>query len=557
MMTKNPTNGIGNINKNDSQNELIVFPNDSTNITHNEEVSMNLMNPNNLKLSDVTAIKIDNLPPGKTWKQIKYLIGGIIHHSNVLQIKLLPPLTSIVPPFVTFQSCIVTLKHNLDNDQLNHLIFTLNTYQWDYYNLFAYILSPLEYNSVYPNQSQIQPHLMNPNIMNPPSQPHPHPHPHPHSAQNMHISPGHKFNTQKHSSPGTLSINNAQPNNFLMHKNMMNFIPPMMPPPMAPMFGMPAPTLSRKQYHQKTFMPSEPNESVDTSNLPLNKRKRDSILKLVNETAAVISDLDISNKSTNQSNNNKKKLRQIFNERSFRRQMTNRGMWQFQLTNFPPYLQPDTELKEDDIPKEKLDSISLCIETKQIEKYCRLRWTVLKDFIKLKCLKLLNSEENIISKNSPMFNEELSVVLNELSPNASSNNTREFYVGVYEDHEELAKVKLKPIDDDDDKITIKYMNGTIYKAIIGFHDKEFYDLCIKSLSDEEYSFGYKLKLMELPPYTDPYVPYSSSNSNDKDEEEQSESKDVASTVTSDIENKVNEDKKSTTDNDNDNDNDNE
>ena len=40
----------------------------------------------------------------------------------------------------------------------------------------------------------------------------------------------------------------------------------------------------------------------------------------------------------------------------------------------------------------------------------------------------------------------------------------------------------------------------MYNAIVGFHDKELSDLTFESLQDQEYSLGYKIHVMELPPF---------------------------------------------------------
>lgn len=418
----------------------------------------------------VTTLKIDNLPPGKNWKQIKYLIGGIIHHSNVLKIKVLPPLTSIIPPFVTFQNCVVTLKISISEEELNRLICTLNTYQWDFYNLFAYVLpTPLDYSS-FQQQYQYQIPLQIPMSM-----------------------PQHPSQQQP--------SNNIS--DMIMNSNPINFMPPMMSSQQ--MFGVPPPTLPRQQYHQKTVINTDINNKIDASKLPLNKRKRDSILKLVNETALSLSNLDFTN-SPGDTIENRKKLQQIFNEKGFRKQMTHRGMWQMQLVNFPPYLQMDSVMNQYEISEKELNSVRITIKTDRLDRFPRLKWTVLKDFIKLKCIKLLNSTEAQIVPGShriPKRNhtsEEFSTVSDELQTDNTHSTTKEFYVGMYEDHDELVKVILEDTESNNSGEEIFYMYATFYKAIVGFHDKELYDLCLKSIQDQEYIMGYTLDVTELSPY---------------------------------------------------------
>ncbi|CCH60260.1 hypothetical protein TBLA_0C04640 [Henningerozyma blattae CBS 6284] len=114
--------------------------------------------------SKTIQIRIDNIPPNKNWKEVRYLIGGIIHHSNILQVKLLPPLTSIVPPFLTFHSCLITLKNKLGWDQINRLIAILNNYQWDFYQLYAYNFSLYDF-QLPPNASPYHMNMLPTNNM--------------------------------------------------------------------------------------------------------------------------------------------------------------------------------------------------------------------------------------------------------------------------------------------------------------------------------------------------------------------------------------------------------
>lgn len=322
------------------------------------------------RMSDrVIFLRIDNLPPGKTWKQVKYLIGGIIHHSNVVKVKMLPLMSSIVPPFIPFQSCVVSLRGGLDGSSLNELLVSLNTFQWDYYNLYAYTLPQ----------------------------------------------------------PMDMGTSGEDRRRYLGH-------------------------------FSQGFQPSVP------------------------ELKSALAD--------GLGAGNSRRLRQIFNERSFRKQMTGRGMWQLQLDNFPPFLKLDTmetltpeddeALREKGVPE---------LEIEQPDKFGRLRWTVLKDFIKLKCPKLLNLEDK--------------------SMDGTENNTREFYVGVYEDAEEQVRLKISGES--------RIVKSTVYKAIVGFNDKELCDLCLESLQDQEYSLGYRLKVRHLPPYDERNNGITENNNNNNNE----------------------------------------
>ncbi|SCV01508.1 LAMI_0G11936g1_1 [Lachancea mirantina] len=360
----------------------------------------------------VAYIRIDNLPPGKTWRQVKYFVGGIVHHSNILQVKMLPPVQSIVPPFMPFQSCIVSLRRS--DSQLNKLLLELNGFSWEYYRLVAYAVPPL--------------HSTNGGVAGP-----------------------------------------EQPSAMMMR--------------MAPMGNM---YFGPFQQDNLTLQLPQPS----------------------------------------------KRIKQVFSEESFRKQMTARGMWQLLLEGFPPYLHFESETyggARAVSPQDPRQLPVIDVKTSHPEKYGKLKWTVLKDFIKLKCHKLL-----------------------ELESVGGAANTREFYVGVYEAQEVLAKLhpgdseggavaeKIGPSSDqetdggkgisaqaepgletlengdsEDDHSLDPLVNSlaglnvntspselpaTIYKAIVGFHSRELCDLCRSSLQGQEYSLGYTLNVKELPPY---------------------------------------------------------
>lgn len=367
----------------------------------------------------IVYIRIDNLPPGKSWKQIRYFIGGIIHHSNVLQVKLLPIITSIVPPFPQFQSCIVTLKRN--DSQLNKLLVELNSSQWEYHPLVGYVIPP-------------------PSHHNP-------------------MAPA----TPSHPPPASS----------------LQFFPQFMMPPQM-MIPQPASVTSTpRQYH------SHPHQ---------NNQQR------------------FFHQPESEADHHSRKLRQIFNEVGFRKQMTSRGMCQLLLENFPPCLQLEREDVEQDhhqqhqslLPSSQgtaaaqTDPLPVLV-TSNPERYGKLKWTVLKDFIKLKCPKLLEIE--------------------------TTTNTREFYVGVYEDHE--LDIELKVVDKDvntdspasstqileDTTVALdslslaengssppRIVRATIFKAVVGFHSPDLCNMCLANLQGQEYSLGYKLKVQKLPPY---------------------------------------------------------
>ena len=483
---------------------------------HNEEQSnsevssdtetINSENDQNQNQNRVIYLRIDNLPPGKTWKQIKYLIGGIIHHSNVLQVKLLPPVTSIIPPFVTFQSCLVILRGSLNPNALNKLIRTLNTYQWDYFDLYVYELPIL--NPMFPNKNSdngippsnstlpISPLLQRPQTLFSPQMqgtpisknvpgPPPPPPPGPPQPNQMSQSP--------HSQPHPpISVANMQP-------------PPSPFPPAYP-FLMPSNNFSGKivQPLPPPPPPAPPATSSSVSRF-VNAYNNSASQRQYNPRAFdghnIIQRKSISNQYlTSQNKTNKsrfKMFKNIFNENAFRKQMTNRGMFQIRLENFPPYFQIESLRLLENNQNIKINDYKDTVilpNRDAMGKYCRLKWTILKDFIKLKCPKLLELDKKR-SMNAPT----LTAGYSGMSQNEHrdvKNNTREFYVGVYE--YETTKFLLRFQSEPAEKTYS--ITGILYKAVIGFHDKEYCDLCLKLLQDQEYSQGYKLRVLELPPF---------------------------------------------------------
>ncbi|SCU82628.1 LANO_0B07008g1_1 [Lachancea nothofagi CBS 11611] len=411
----------------------------------------------------VAYVRVDNLPPGKSWRQVKYMVGGMIHHSAILQVKMLPPVQSIVPPFMPFQSCIVSLKRS--DTQLNRLLMDLNGYTWEYYRLMAYAVPPL------------------------------------HAPNGSAFIPGSGSALDPLSPPG--SMPNAGPGSAPPSGHMMMPFAPM--PPM---------------YFPGTLPQSLPHDPF-----------------------------------VRQNQQHGKKMRQVFSEESFRRQMSARRMYQLQLDGFPPCLHWDVNGLYGISSQELLpstDASAMTITTAHPEHFGKLKWTVLKDFIQLKCRKLL-----------------------EMDITGAAANTREFYVGVYEDAEVKVNVEVlnaEPVisvpksesgsesrlpraeeineaeegnneaekeNNEAEKETDeaneenhdakeeqqqqlgsdeagvdeageelaqlnldskqKVVSATIYKAIVGFHSRELCDVCVESLQNQEYSLGYKLNVTELEP----------------------------------------------------------
>lgn len=635
------------------------------NNTINENSTNNSISNNNFIL-----IQIDNLPPNKNWKQIKYLIGGIIHHSNVLQVKLLPPMTSLIAPFIIQQSCLVTLTNTLNDDMINDLILTLNSYTWDNYDLYSYIIpnpmSPINIPPILlnppssysasasassssssaatsPSASSAKQHELRrvkeqENEVNYPSSssygylPFLYPMIPPtmylpqrqYRKRQAHDFLKRPITSQKNSVDASLSpsltsyplnsdtntvsvpsihknnaidtkktnekqeqisfpsfvpiIPTSSPPSSLQQSGVMllpqttsvppihpitSMVPPIspvsFPPPLLPSqaastsFSMKQPFYGKKFGDKVTTSPPLPNQSLYNSKSVTNTTKpvtaptgtadatttttspstsgspkslAPNVKKMFSYPQHFISTYETNSEiigggggfescnplyhpeqfndmmgRTTDPNflhpymgqkrvanpfKQPKKLKIIFNERNFRKQMTERRMWQLKLENFPPYLLPETETSIN-FGTLGQNEIKIDIVTNMVSKYGKLRWTILKDFIKLKCPKLLNLRGQ--------HNESI------------SDTTREFYVGVYEAEEVKLVVDIRPEDKMegervDEGKRIVQMEAILYNAIIGFHNKEYFDICLKNLQDQEYSLGYRLHVIELPPYNE-------------------------------------------------------
>ncbi|SCU85990.1 LADA_0D11430g1_1 [Lachancea dasiensis] len=385
----------------------------------------------------VAYVRVDNLPPGKNWRQVKYMVGGMIHHSCILQVKMLPPVQSIVPPFMPFQSCIVSLKKS--ETQLNRLLMELNGYTWEYYRLMAYAVPPL------------------------------------------HVSDGAGFLAGP---PG---------------RSAAAMLDPMSPPGSIGMASHGGDVATASAHMMMPFAPMPPIPSMYFSGPPPPQSiSQENYIRQPNQQHG-------------------RKMRQVFSEESFRRQMSSRGMHQLLLEGFPPCLHWDVNGAYGLHPKDtsaSQNSTAVQIRTSHPESYGKLKWTVLKDFIKLKCRKLLEMESS-----------------------ATAANTREFYVGVYEDAEIEVDVEIveaqeekkstpqntdpkneidmqqkdstepsdeiSKVSEDLENLDLntghRVVSATVYKAIVGFHARELCDACAESLQNQEYSLGYRLKVNELSP----------------------------------------------------------
>ncbi|AGO11706.1 AaceriADL068Wp [[Ashbya] aceris (nom. inval.)] len=367
-------------------------------------------------------IRIDNLPPTKGWRQIKGFLSQFVPYEQVLNVKVLPLIPSMTPPFIPLQSCIVLLRQDTDWPSL---LMHLNGIQWDYYTMMAWVLP--------------------------------------------------------------------------------NFIPQ----DSGPLMAVSPPDSSGSSHKNKGHHYDQTDRQKHAARLPLHAFTGPAMPILPGGEQPV--------------QHPSKRLTQIFNEGAFRRQMSQRNMHQLQISNFPPCLHWDEVVKTKQI---KLESggdnqrgdagagvpshhviqphvlqdenneivPDLTIMTAHPEKYGKLKWTILKDFIKLKCPKLLEIDHK--------------------SQGAALSNTREFYVGVYENSESHVEIILLPSDKPDriiegpvnqeeaqaaggaDPQRFK-VRATLFQAVLGFHSKELCDLCLDAINGEEYMLGYKLQVQRL------------------------------------------------------------
>lgn len=399
-------------------------------------------------------IRLDNLPPGKKWRQVKGFLSQFIPWDHVINIRMLPLMPSITPHFMLIQSCIVTLNQNTD---WRDLLMRINGIQWEYHTLMAIVL--------------------------------------------------------------------------------LNFFPANH----AGMLGVPGGSGYTTSDPPRSERPLTLGPKGGSSH---EEMKRGSHNEFGSLNAQLITDLMSNMSFLNPVASYKRRQVQIFNENSFRRQMSERNMNQLLLSNFPPCLHWDEVMKttkgltSDAASNEQNDNSDVILDesgrnyegpiagafeggkfasllqrhvlqdenneivpdltilTSHPEKFGKLKWTILKDFLKLKCPKLLEMDQ--------------------MSRGAALSNTREFYVGVYEKSESYVEIILLHKDEPDvivesslgpkeeSEFKIKERNlkrfkvrATQFEAVVGFHSKELCDLCFKEINNEEYMLGYKLKVERL------------------------------------------------------------
>ncbi|QEU59981.1 hypothetical protein KDRO_C05070 [Kluyveromyces lactis] len=287
-------------------------------------------------------IRIDNIPQGKDWKQIRYFLSKFILRNQILNIKVLPSMPTMTPPFIPITSCICVLQPSVD---WNNLLLQLNGFQWEYHTLGAILLPP-------------------------PSLPAPLPHP-------------------AHGSVGTpLQSGIPQPQHQSQHS-------------------------IRSHLHHMGVPGTGPGPGLIPGSVP-GVRQRSHYSSQQHQQQH-----QQQQHQQQQQQQQPRKLKQLFNEMSFRKQMSSRSMYQIKFTNFPPCLHWDeiVKFKNTGIAGQHVTRASsvpsLIVKTTEPETYGKLKWTMLKDFIKSNCPELF--------ENTSSF---------------------EFYVGVYESGELDVEIQL-------------------------------------------------------------------------------------------------------------------
>ncbi|CDO93089.1 unnamed protein product [Kluyveromyces dobzhanskii CBS 2104] len=287
-------------------------------------------------------IRIDNIPQGKDWKQIRYFLSKFILRNQILNIKVLPSMPTMTPPFIPITSCICVLQPSVD---WNNLLLQLNGFQWEYHTLGAILLPPSSLTApLHPRHGSVSSHM-----------------------QPQHQVPQHSIRSHLHH----MGVPAGGP------------IPGLIPGSI--------PDGRQRSYYS-------PQQSQPPRNQQSHSQQQ----------------------QQQQQQQQPRKLKQLFNETSFRKQMSSRSMYQIKFTNFPPCLHWDEIIKfkttgvagqhvtrASDVP-------SLIVKTTEPEIYGKLKWTMLKDFIKLNCPELF--------ENTSSF---------------------EFYVGVYESGELDVEIQIK------------------------------------------------------------------------------------------------------------------
>lgn len=453
-------------------------------------------------------IRIDNIPPGKSWKQVRYLIGGFIHHTALSHVNILSPMIRYDQPFNPIQSCIVYMESSTTNSQANELVKKLDLYIWEGYTIRACVIPKDIFTpgmATYPAQNSMSvPTPMPPPLaMNVPFQammPIL-----PYQSNSMSPLKGESIGSSSPEGEACPSRQNSNSPPKLSPPSYVMFQPSMVPPMMGNMYGMgpPMPPLMRPQngrphpnndldhicpmqgsYQNVIPQPFVPrNQMLRPSNWNMGPRPSNiapsySSNSYINGTSYPINgapmletspsscnDIALMTSSKSMDFRHSKNLKVIFNERNFRKQMTERDMFQLKIGNFPPHLIPDTLNPVDGANKVDL-------ETNHMETFVKLRWTILKDFVKQKCPELVKLQ-------------------NSSSSSFSMDNTKEFYVGVYEEGSETLLLKLNQ--------QLYSVEAVNFGALIGFKDKTLFEMCYDILKGIEYAPNYNLTVTKLAP----------------------------------------------------------
>lgn len=376
-------------------------------------------------------LQLGNVPLGKTWYQVKQVLAKFVPGNCVLGVQVVPAAAAGPNMGAVCQLAFITLRQ--DTPRCAELMLHLNNYVWDGHPLWAFFLSP---------RAPAAPTAMPVWYGMPPPPP------------AMSIANG--------------PVSAMQP----QHMSSMQQLPG------ATVYGTAHDVHGRRTRRDFPFLKYNAAVLLDQRDRYQDHHTRDAQhVSMQNSSRTAHVSANGAEGKTNglvsapgQPHSTSKRLKHIFNEKTFRKQMTSRDMYQLKLTNFPPCYLLETLTPTENDP----DAPTI----KQLEKYGRVRWTILKDYIKLRCPQVMALQ-------------------------GESDNTRSFYVGVYEAKESRTKVNVLDEQTDDDSISTFEIDTVEYNAIIGFHNKELYDECLKQLDNQEYANGYRLQASPLAEYKDP------------------------------------------------------
>ncbi|KAH3902755.1 uncharacterized protein SCDLUD_000344 [Saccharomycodes ludwigii] len=136
----NNINNDSNSNSNNPINQPLLYP-PIPSIPYPLVPSLTFPNSHQPQQPITKMIRIDYIPMGKTWKDIKYFIGGVIHHTQILQVTILPE--SQQPNPKKSLSCTVLFQ---SEKVVPTIILKLNGAKWGSNTLLAYPIAHYDTN---------------------------------------------------------------------------------------------------------------------------------------------------------------------------------------------------------------------------------------------------------------------------------------------------------------------------------------------------------------------------------------------------------------------------